>query len=905
MNPRPARALQFLAGLLAWAVVAAPALAKDRVSYALDARLSPAGDRVDGDLDVLFTNGAGAPVDRLVLLLYGRRFIRPDPGLSDITWDRVYPKGFDRGDLELLDAWSGGEMLPPAVPVPGSMLQAGAMEEGTVVVQPLAAPLAPGETVRLALRFRVVVPRRFGTFGTFRDQTTLTGGWYPYVADRHPDGTWAVDAPAPVARWRATILPPPGWRSVLNGAVHEPGTPVRHEGESRHLSLVTGRRLQATERRTPSGSYVYCSAGAPPSRPEWRDLDATLGATLGHLDGAGAPRSPAPPVLVEVPLRVRLVELAEGMVLVTDRLYHTVPLPERWEDGYVARAVMAERLRPFTARLERETDAPDVADGIAWWLLPGYLKRRFPKRLTVVDILQPFGAIPDIDRMLQTPAFPFYDEYFGNPYAFDPLRDDVSRWHRADMGPRVLFGKLAARTGAASMGGAVGAYVRSLGEPFPGLPWLVLLRQRTGVDAAGLWSAYARAHPGLDFSVQLRRLPGRDARGRREVEVTARRDQIWGNPDAPEWVGVRVDFMGRSPGRGRSYRLSWDSAGDGTERAVRLPSDGPVAFVKVDAVESLLEVDAEGRPLKSNNRFPTGLRASLLAGVLSLDLATGDIDAYAGVAVRRDRDSRHQFYAQLFHDPSSLVGLGIGYSFFFGEQVDGVFRRNRLGISVDAALLDPAYAVVHSTPISVGAALSYRFDSRRVTLFPTRGFRARASVFGGYEVSRGGPALGEYGDYIGVDLEAQALAPLSRDHVIGIQVKAGLMTATLQHRLFSLGGASDLRGLPAGSSLGPGKIFMGAEWRHVFERDWDIPLPLARLRGVQGALFVETGWVGTDPRYLEEWRVGFGYGLRFYLDLLGVLPGVTGFDVAFSPDAPVGNLLPLPMQVYFVGGQSF
>jgi len=74
---------------------------------------------------------------------------------------------------------------------------------------------------------------------------------------------------------------------------------------------------------------------------------------------------------------------------------------------------------------------------------------------------------------------------------------------------------------------------------------------------------------------------------------------------------------------------------------------------------------------------------------------------------------------------------------------------------------------------------------------------------------------------------------------------------------------------------------------------------------VQGALFAEAGWVGSAPTFRDEWRWGIGYGVRFYVDFLGVLPGITGFDVAYSPDAPEGNFLPLPVQVYLVGGQSF
>jgi len=52
-------------------------------------------------------------------------------------------------------------------------------------------------------------------------------------------------------------------------------------------------------------------------------------------------------------------------------------------------------------------------------------------------------------------------------------------------------------------------------------------------------------------------------------------------------------------------------------------------------------------------------------------------------------------------------------------------------------------------------------------------------------------------------------------------------------------------------------------------------------------------------------NVGVGGGIRFQVDTLGIWPASGGIDVAWSPRAPVGNLLPWPVQIYLRVGQSF
>ena len=154
-------------------------------------------------------------------------------------------------------------------------------------------------------------------------------------------------------------------------------------------------------------------------------------------------------------------------------------------------------------------------------------------------------------------------------------------------------------------------------------------------------------------------------------------------------------------------------------------------------------------------------------------------------------------------------------------------------------------------------------------------------------------------------------------HVLAFRGKVGIAGGNVAHRQFTLGGGSDLRGIPANHRLGKFRASGTAEWRHFFVRDADVQMLLSRLRGVQGSLFVETGFVVPELGELPQEQdagVSIGYGLRLFGDWLGVLPAVGGIEIAWSPGAPDGRIPStgpreswprIPFQIYLVGSQSF
>ena len=121
--------------------------------------------------------------------------------------------------------------------------------------------------------------------------------------------------------------------------------------------------------------------------------------------------------------------------------------------------------------------------------------------------------------------------------------------------------------------------------------------------------------------------------------------------------------------------------------------------------------------------------------------------------------------------------------------------------------------------------------------------------------------------------------------------------------------------------IGRNMLLLSGEYRHFLIQDCDVNLWLFRVRDIQGALFVDGGRVTdtvqekadqavfgasspattlADVFKIQHFQADTGYGLRFFVDYLGVSPGLVRLDLAKSltDDSQ-------PYRFYFGVTQSF
>ncbi len=931
----PASAPRFCT-LLALLAFAGPVSAGE-VSYSVTAEIDDDGAEVRGTATIAIQNDAETPLDHLVLLLYPTRFRTEEEALNDLTRSRVFNAKFSPGDMVL-----EGVVTEP--------VEFELAPEGTYVRLPLDAPVPPGGEVAVEIPFVTTVPRRFGSFGRNAWMVALNGGWSPMVAARAADGSWDLEAPPPVATWELDLSYGERWSAVVNGLVqgaptveddHSHGlrdasqkrrrAPLKpkervdledREGpgsgggaggrgeaiflpgqariwtEGRFVTLVLHRRGEVTVVDTPGGAVTY--VGLRPKRLQRKDLAGTANTALGMLRDLGLPDTARGTVVVEAPLRWRLLEQGEACILVTDRYLDQEPWVRRFAQTQLARAMITDQLLPLAEATEAPRDAPAVAEAVSWALLPRYLALRHRVHLTAQDLLQPLDFLPSVEQFLYAPSYPFADEVLNNPYQYDPLRADIGRFHRGGIGPRTSLLKVKETVGTLSVDGAAVEYVGLLASP-EARPYLTLLAERTDTDVRALWDPWERHLPTVNYDLEVER-ERTDAGWRTHIRVT--KEVPEGAPVLPEPVDVRATVPRQGDEPRVRHDLRWD--GEGGAADWTLETSRRVRRVQVDPTMKLLEIDRGGFIMRRDNALPAPVKIYPSGLIPSINVTEGTFEAFVGLSGRAAFDNRNLFSGYLSHSEETLLGVGLSYYRYFGRARDALFRRTRLGFHTSLTLLNPLFAeVAGQVPIIPVATLSYRYADVYGGTFPTRGKYFYASVHGGYAYAALLPDPDGARAFFGVSIAGDFLVPFHPSIVLACRGKVGATSASLPHLQKVLGGNSDLRGLPEGFVTGHYKLFGGLELRAMFARDLNVALPLMRVRGIQGNLFVEGGWVGDGAPQPEEWNGGVGTGMRFHVDWFGLWPANAGFDVAWSPRAPRGNLLPFPVQVYLVLGQSF
>ena len=143
-------------------------------------------------------NESDRPIDELLWVLFPNRFRTELPNLNDLNYRRIYADGFSPGGIEIEDLRVGSR---PAKMEPAS---ADGVPSGTLERLRLPESLAPKAIVTISIRYRLQIPKKYGSFGRYRGRLTMSGGWVPYVASFR-DGRFHPEDLPPRADWNFSI----------------------------------------------------------------------------------------------------------------------------------------------------------------------------------------------------------------------------------------------------------------------------------------------------------------------------------------------------------------------------------------------------------------------------------------------------------------------------------------------------------------------------------------------------------------------------------------------------------------------------------------------------------------------------------------------------------------------------
>ncbi len=272
--------------------------------YAIEARLSPATDRVSASERVVYRNNSPDTLRRLAVHLRQNAFRpasprrRPAPATDGVTLGRV--------------AVDGRAVPPGAYSV-----------DGTVMWIPLARPLPPHDSTRLEFAWSYAVPPApsDGREGREGHRLYFAGYWYPQVAVYDDVLGWVADPYLMQAEfymdpadYDVRVTAPRGWAVGATGTLQNPDEVLAPRTRAR---LAEARRTGAVVRvAEPGDAAAFASPAGGGATATWhftatdvRDFawgasdqyvwDATRALVRASPD-AGPPRAGAAPDTVDV-----------------------------------------------------------------------------------------------------------------------------------------------------------------------------------------------------------------------------------------------------------------------------------------------------------------------------------------------------------------------------------------------------------------------------------------------------------------------------------------------------------------------------------------------------------------------------------------------------------------------------
>lgn len=860
---RVARHLICLLALGASANLAAGA-EPGRSAYQLRVNLAQTSPQIDGVVHIRFTNTGNRPLEEAVLMRFPERFALPDIGVDDFNRPFIYPYlDFDPGRMDVVDVRDDTRAAQWEV------VRAPTVPDG-VLMRVRIARLLPGASRTLTVRFRTVVPERFGPFGRFENQLTLAGGWYPYLPRLDADGTWRIDEPPPLADFDLHMRVPRGLEVVVNGQ-----------------EFARGRDVVAT----PISAVPFVSVIAT---PEWERHEMTVGATrvvllqrplrrVQRISIQPKPseailemvrdlleRSPHPQqrpdtlLIVSAPLRYQLSASGEGMVLLSDRALKVHRELHPFHGLQLAQAVYTELLRPRN-EIEPNSDWVWVRDGLARALARRWAHQRNPEAWSVYDWIDLLNVFAIVDRFESEPRIPFVSSFFERARVADPLRADVTTYNDVKPPGRVVFAKLDALLGDERFEAVVDQCVE---DP---RPFRACAGPTAQQDLEPFFTQWLQPYPALNYSVSEASF--------NEPVIGGYRHRVGVHRDASRPIFEPVPLRLRGLG-GEPVDVLWHGTGDDGEVSVETPDRMYQATIDPD--RELIE------DRRDDNAAP-------FAPQVVLDSAEVEVSStefgISGLFVARNRyDYRKDIAVVPFYTNRS-AGFTVGPRWHGGNAIDSTRYEHNVYLFYAFQALDNDFSEDGGvdTPGNLGS-LGARYDYTNVYAFdnPTQQRSLRVFV-DWYDTGLGG----DY-SYMDWGLILTATQPLwSYRSIAAMQVLNGFShpfsnDGVPNQGQFSLGGSRSIRGVGAEDELGRNILLMRLELRQeIFpELDWNM-LDFLVVRRHQLRMFVDSGRVENSAGRIYDisgFAVGVGVGVGVVYDFLGFFPSLAYFEVATRVD---------------------
>jgi len=854
---------------------------------------------IRGEVRVDFVNASAAPLFELGLWLYPNAFEETPPGVQpgNRSFYQPFGPGFGGSSIRALTI-DGSPILAEQVFVADAPLT-------TAWRIVLPRPLAPGQSLPIAIAFETRVPHRLGPFSYADGVLTALGGWHPYLVAGSMDEGSALDRRPPPADWEIALRLPQRHLALVGGRRLEADGEGRVELRNREWADLVVRpsflepipfhhgSLWPLERAPGALDRDRAIPDPPPLPTTW--VGDALIELIESLDkwADWHPDIPAsdPVEVVVIPLRSEMAIATPGILAISDKAYKvtSIPILLRFHGKAIARAYFMRRLLPLVRAREAPGMVPQVADALASMYADRFAEQILDQSKGAAGILGAFDLIPSVDDFLRSADSAFAHVYF-QPIADPiPVRDEPWTFNNAAPRGKLLREKLEDLLGPFQLPEVFRRYLRAEGCPPP--PRLVLepgpcTLQRFAEDSfqedlGAFFRSWTERFPREDLRTRIVRTE-RLEDGSHETTV-----EVWRVGDTPMEV---IEVTSRDS-EDNPVPLVWLARDGESAHEFVINAKNPITSLRVDPRNRVFQTPAEPRELAAvGDRVPDHLQPVLAS--LSFAFSAADVALFGDVDVAfRTRDGvRRRWEVGLSYQPARLqarTSLSTG----FGDLVGAARYTHSVGLGLTTDFLRPAFADSEAPAgYAVGPTFFYLFDDRPPGLGPREGRVVSARLSPAVAATQGG----ESGFFTQVGLTGLQLFPLGYSQALAVRVKgiAQLGQSPFQSRLALGGSDAVLRGFGYEEVLGKRQLILSAEWRHTFVTNLDIDLGIGRIQEIGGALFADGAAMGgiVRPHALEPGPssglfADVGYGLRLQYALFGVRP----LNLIFELSTPFGR----------------
>jgi hypothetical protein len=837
------------------------------------------------EMDAVITNRTQSAIPNLVWMIYPNRFLKELPNLNDLNYRRIYPNGFSSGSIDIHSLTANGVdvlskfELKSQLPIPEKSLYSLQLDQ----------PLLPGETRTFHFVMTLHVPEKFGSFGYYRDRLTMSGGWTPYLVS-YRDGAFQPTDQSPKADWKVTLTSDA--TVVIGSEVVEKG--IADTGFARTNSgqfpLQIGKYLKTAEMKQ-NGYQLKTIVDERKPEKILPSIENIFQPWVSYVQELKADESTTSKNIsfVQAPLREMLAVDANDMSFFSDRAYKVIKVLRPFHNVPLIRLMFAQLIQPQVLKKENARDYQWVSEVVATQLTEDFLQTQHYKTRDArkLGVMRLFSIFPLIDQLIHTPQFAFFDVFYNFSYPYDPVRDEFVRFqHRRQYGKSIIA-HMEDELGEKAVKDIVLAYVQNPNESF--LKISENYSQKKLQDRFDHWTSQ---RPVLNY--RLRKVKSKKTDDGYNNSILVQKET---NKPIQEPVEIRVEEK-----NGKNQTMIWDSTE--TEHTFNFKTDSKVDVVEVDPRQRLLETKL------SDNRRPPYWKFVLTEFFLEYDLNANQPLLFIQSQLRKRYGGQDRYNLGGFYQADSY-GTNVGYTRLFGRSLDTLRLSHGLGFQYGFSRLNSDDVLVDSNPDQVvrvtdagflsTVTASYFFGNQISFTNPLQG------EYGGVSFTYGSSSLGGEFDYYQASASFSKVFMLHPSHLLAFRGFFGVsgpddMPSQVQ---FRLGGITAMRGLGIGEEkyIGRNLALFSGEYRHFLVQDIDFNLGIFRVRDIQGALFTDAGratdtvqeradarvfGAGTpktsinDTFDVRDFQTDAGYGLRFFVEYLGVSPALLRFDLARS-----------------------